>query len=526
MQGGGWIGKKGYKMDIQDFKSRIDIVRVVEQFLPLRREGAFYKANCPFHSEKTASFIVNANKGFFHCFGCNKGGDAIKFIQELKNLTFKEAVEEVAKIENIELNFGKNYRAEFDFLKDLNEYFKKGLNEKAMQFNTSRGLDEEDIFEFEIGFTGDIESLIRFLKGKDYINLAKKLGYIKEKDGQFFSMFSNRLSFCIKDSLGRVRGFSTRELYPNSKLGKYVNSLKSDFFNKSFLLYNFDKAKDYARIQKSLIICEGFYDAIALHKSGFKNAVASCGTAFTLSHLSLIKRLNIENLKLIFVPDKDEAGYEAVAKALRMCFENEFFNIEVAVCKKSIKDAGDFMKNFKNESLKDFLHYYDGLEFYTKYRLKKTSTSEAKHTLFLELKKLVEQGNNFYLKRENFKKLSLYLDIPENAFYQKKAMKKTQNEQERQLKQIIKTALMDDEFKERVLFFAKKYLGKYEEALQNGEILSDIECDECLEPFGKEKQNEALKAFILSNLYKERESCKDSLRLEVLANEILKMKGE
>lgn len=513
-------------MDIQDFKSKIDIVRVIEQFLPLRREGAFYKANCPFHSEKTASFIVNANKGFFHCFGCNKGGDAIKFIQELKNLSFREAAEEVAKIENIELNFGKNYRAEFDFLNDLNEYFKKNLDEKAMQFNTSRGLSEDDVFEFEIGYSGDVENLVRFLKSKNYLNIAIKLGYVKQKGGEFFSMFSKRLSFCIKDSLGRVRGFSTRELYPNSKLGKYVNSLKSDFFNKGFLLYNFHKAKDYARIQKSLVICEGFYDCIALHKSGFKNAVASCGTAFTLSHLSLIKRLNIENLKLILVPDKDEAGYEAVIKTLKLCFENEFFNVEVAVCKKNIKDAGDFMKNFKNESIKDYLHYYDGLEFYTKYKLKKSDTSEAKHALFLELKKLVESGVNFYLKRENFKKLSLYLDIPESAFYQKRAIKKEQSEQDRQLKQIIKTALIDDEFKERVLFFAKKYLGKYEQALQNGEILSDIECEADLYPFAKEKQNEALKAFILSGLYKEREEAKEPSVLENIAGQIAKIRAE
>lgn len=512
-------------MDIADFKSRIDIVRIIEQFLPLRREGAFYKANCPFHSERTASFIVNQNKGFWHCFGCNKGGDAIKFMQDFKNLSFREALEEVARLEKIELDFGKGFRAEFEFLKDLNAYFKANMDEKTKQFNTKRGLNDDDIYEFELGYTGEVDDLVRFLKSKDYLQIARKLGYVKEKNGEFFSMFSKRLSFCIKDSLGMVRGFSTRELYANSKLGKYINSLKSDFFNKGFLLYNFDRAKEYARIQKSLIICEGFFDCIALHKFGFKNAVASCGTAFTLSHLSLIKRLRIEGLELVFIPDKDEAGYEAVSKALRLCFENEHFKARVGVIKKNVKDAGEFLQKFKGESLKEYLHYYDGLEFYIKHRFKKTCTSEAKHALFLELKKLVEGLENFYLKSEIYKKLAFYLELDESAFYQKTKVKKDETKQDRQLKQIVKTALNDDEFKERLLFYASKFLKEFKEPLQKGEDIASILCDESVGSFTKEKQNEALKAFVLSGLYEESKEAKTAEQKAELAEQIYKLKA-
>ncbi|ELJ8894748.1 DNA primase, partial [Campylobacter upsaliensis] len=162
-------------MDLQEFKSRIDIVRIIESFIVLRKEGAFYKANCPFHAEKTASFVINVNKGYWHCFGCGKGGDAIKFLQDYKNLNFSEAVAEVAKLENIEFNFNSTQKEEFDFLKELNEYFKANFNEETLAFCKKRGLDESDIGEFELGYTGELEGLVRFLKAKNYLSLAKKL---------------------------------------------------------------------------------------------------------------------------------------------------------------------------------------------------------------------------------------------------------------------------------------------------------------------------------------------------------------
>lgn len=455
-------------MDLDTFKSRIDIVKIIELFLPLKKQGQFYKANCPFHNEKTPSFIVNDNKGYWHCFGCNKGGDAIKFIQEYKKLSFTEAMQEIAKIENIELDTVINQKAkkEFEFLQDLHCYFKKNLTEEAKSYFLKRGLNENDIYEFELGYTGNIENFLNFLNAKDYYLIAKKMGYIKEAKNGYFSMFCNRLSFTIKDNMGRVRGFSTRELRKNpyANFGKYVNSLNSDFFNKSFLLFNFDKAKEYARITKKIILCEGFFDAIALHKAGFKEVVATCGTAFTLYHLSMIKRLNIENIKLIFIPDKDEAGYESVARALWICFENELFNTEVGVINKNVKDSGEFMQKFKEEALKQHLHYYTGLEFYIKHRLKGKNDNE-KFKLFQSFKKLLNKLDNFYLKASIIKEASEYFNINEKEFLkQGKEMKKEEKKEELSLTMIkvFKTALEKEEFKEKLFFYVNELMGNLE----------------------------------------------------------------
>ncbi|MDL0114433.1 DNA primase [Campylobacter felis] len=509
-------------MDLQEFKSRIDIVRIIENYLILRKEGAFYKANCPFHAEKTASFIININKGYWHCFGCGKGGDAIKFLQDYKNLSFAEAVAEVAKLENIELNFNSTQKEEFGFLKELNEYFKNNFNEESLAFCKKRGLDESDIGEFELGYTEDLENLLRFLKAKNYINIAKKLGYIKENQKGFYSLFVGRLSFVIKDSFGRVRGFSTRELKAGGKLGKYVNSLNSELFNKSFLLYGFDKAKDYARLSKKLYLCEGFFDAIALQKAGFKSAVACLGTAFTHSHLSLIKRLNVENLELVFVPDKDKAGYEAVNKALWLCFENEFFNLKVALCKKNVKDVGEFMQKYDIKSLA--LHTYEGLEFYIKFAMQKAQNSEAKHALFIKLKKMIESVSNFYLKKELFSKAASYLNIDESEFLKAKKTFKNDMENQRQILQIIKSALNDEDFKERLIYYAGEFLDRafFNDEGKKRELLAD----ENVKIYAKERQNEALKAFVLSNLYKQKESEREPLRLKELASKIAQIKSE
>ena len=509
-------------MDLQEFKSRIDIVRIIENYLILRKEGAFYKANCPFHAEKTASFVINVNKGYWHCFGCGKGGDAIKFLQVYKNLSFSEAAAEIAKLENIEFSFNLTQKEEFSFLNELGAYFKNNFNEQTLAFCKKRGLDESDVGEFELGYTGDLENLVRFLKAKNYMNLAKKLGYIKENQNGFYSLFVGRLSFVIKDSFGRVRGFSTRELKAGGKLGKYVNSLNSELFNKSFLLYGFDKAKDYARLSKKLYLCEGFFDAIALQKAGFKSAVASCGTAFTQAHLSLIKRLNVENLELVFVPDKDKAGYEAVNKALWLCFENEFFNLKVAVCKKNVKDVGEFMEKYAIKSLA--LHTYEGLEFYIKSALTKAQNSEAKHALFLKLKKMIEGVSNFYLKNELYEKAALYLGLDKKEFLKTKKAFKESGENQRQILQIIKSALNDEDFKERLIYYAGEFLDR--EFLNDEGKKRELLADESVGIYPKERQNEALKAFVLSRLYKQKESEKEPLRLKELTSQIAKIKSE
>lgn len=516
---------KEIKMEIGEFKSKLDIVSIIELFVPLRKDGHLFKACCPFHIEKTPSFTINAAKGLFFCFGCNRGGDAITFIQDYKQMDFKEAVSFLAREFNLDFEFSKTQKREFQFLNDLHEYFKNNVNESVKAFNYKRGLNDDDVFNFEIGHTGSTDDFLSFLQSRDYLDIALSLGYIKKKQNDYYFMFFNRLSFVLKDSLGRARGFSFREIKHGSKLGKYINSFKSDVFNKSLLLFNFDKAKDYARLQKDLLICEGFYDVIALNKNGFKNAVGLCGTAFTLSHLSIIKRLNIDDLRLIFLPDKDEAGYEAVYKAISLCFQNGFFNIEVAVCTKKLKDLGEFMQKHQGTSLKDNLYYYTALEYFIKHREKKDPSPQGKHKAFLELKGYINKLDNFYLKDELFKKLALILNIDANLFYTKNSpLKSMALDEDRQLKQIVKTALNDDDFRELAFYYIKDF-GKYNEALNNNQCL-ELECDQSVLILEKEKQQTALKAYILKGLYKELETTRDPILMENLTKKIYKLKHE
>ena len=539
MQNGGF--------NLQDFKDRISILRVLENFLVIKKEGYHYKALCPFHHEKTPSFVINEDKGFYHCFGCNESGDAIKFIQKLKNIPFKEALEEVAKLENIELLFNQNtsfFNKALNALNEMNAYFLDKLeqNEAVKSYLYKRGLSEEDFALFGLGFIPKTEDFLNFLRAKDFLEVALKLALIsKDKSGNYHSIYANRISFAIKDANHKIRGFSSREWIKNAKLGKYINSKNTEVFNKSFLLYNLSNAKTSLSKENLVFLVEGFFDAITLSKLGFKNVVATSGTAFANTHLALLlKQSKDKNLSLIFVPDKDEAGYKSVIRSLKLCFDNNHFNVKIAVLKAKVKDCGEFLQGLEKEELEklnedlkadltkakeDFLnkHFliFNAYEFYLKFHLKRCKDSFSKDNFLKENIGFLKNIKNFFVKSDLVKIAAEVFKVDERIFHIKD-LKKTEFKQEKNslLKTCIKTALNNEEFKQSFDFFVPiNLLGTFIKPYENfktskelTEELLTLLADENVKELKKEYFSKAIKSLLKNhyeNLLKEAKNKKD-----------------
>ncbi|ARJ55940.1 DNA primase [Campylobacter cuniculorum] len=459
------------RFNIESFKSQVSIIRVLENYLVLRKEGAYFKALCPFHHEKTPSFIIDENKGFYHCFGCNESGDAIKFVQKFKNLDFFAAVEEIARLEHIELSFNEQSNAYFqnlEFLKQLNEFFKTHLkqNEKAKMYFSNRGIDEEDIEHFSLGYVPKKEEFLRFIDSLNARKKAYELGLVSEKEGV---IFANRLSFALKDAYGKVRGFSTRELIKNPHLAKYINSKNSNTFNKSFILYNLCNAKTPAYREKELFIMEGFFDVIAAYKCGLKNAVATCGTAFTTSHLALIfKHIKTSELTLCFVPDKDAPGYKSVIRSLKLCFEQNFFNVKVALLMEKCKDLGEFYQLKGICDLKEHFTFYSGFEFYLRYHLKRLKNAVQKDNFLKEIITLIKNIKQYFIKEQCIQEACAVFGVNANVFNAKIIDKNTALNEDFNVKTCLKTALNNEEFKQRFNFFVSaEFLGEFAQSYKD-----------------------------------------------------------
>jgi len=311
---------------IQRLKESIDIVDLVSNYLELKRSGANYKAKCPFHQEKTSSFFVSPTKQIFHCFGCKKGGDAIKFVMEIENLNYKEAIEKIAFLYNIPLEYTSNtgeYLEVSKVLESVQKWFKSNLEKNAQvkEYLKSRGLLQSSIEKFGIGFAPK-DGLIEFLNSKAIpLPKAQEAGILSKDNstGKIYPRFTNRITFPIYSANGLIVGFGGRTT--TNHPAKYLNSPQTKLFNKSKLLYGFSIAKEHIYKEKSVIISEGYLDVIMLHQAGFKNSVATLGTALTKEHLLVLKKTKA---KVILAYDGDNAGINAAFQASKMLAEDGF----------------------------------------------------------------------------------------------------------------------------------------------------------------------------------------------------------
>ncbi len=360
---------------VEDIKARLSIVDVVSPYVQLKKAGVNYKGLCPFHSEKTPSFVVSPEKQICHCFGCNKGGDIFTFIQEVESVTFPEALQILADragitIENIskyQKKEGKSEKDEYYKAHDLAcEFFEKELKgkdgKKVMEYLKKRGIKDETIKEFRIGFAPDsYDQLHKYLikKGISKRVLIKSgLATSKSVGGDnIYDKYRTRLIFPIFDFMGRVCGFGGRAL-KKDQMPKYLNSPENIIYSKSRVLYGFSHSKQAAKEAGKIVVVEGYFDVILPYQSGIKNVVASSGTALTEDQGRLIKRVTKE---VVTCFDTDSAGFEATKRAY-FVLNSQDINVKT-IAGLDVKDPADFIVekgDFQKlvDEAPNFLDYY------------------------------------------------------------------------------------------------------------------------------------------------------------------------
>ncbi|UPT77393.1 DNA primase [Sulfurovum sp. XGS-02] len=306
---------------IESLKNSIDIVDVIGSYIELRKAGANYKANCPFHGEKTPSFVVSPSKQIYHCFGCGVGGDSIKFVMELEKLSYPEAIEKLASMHNFSLSYTKgssDYSDAKRVLEAVGQWYVKNLhhNETAMQYLLDRGISQNSIETFEIGYVPSGGEVMQFLQ-RALLPLPKaaEAGILaqNENGSGYYARLVERITFPIYSTSGSLVGFGGRTI--TNHPAKYINSPQTKLFNKSRLLYGYHLAKESIYKNKKIIVCEGYLDVVMFHQAGFKEAVAGMGTALTTEHLPLLRK---GDPNVILAYDGDKAGVAAALKAAQM----------------------------------------------------------------------------------------------------------------------------------------------------------------------------------------------------------------
>lgn len=368
--------------DTQTIKDKIDIVGLIQEYLPLKKAGSNWKANCPFHHEKSPSFMVQPEKQIWHCFGCGKGGDIFSFLQEMEGLEFPEALKILADRAGIKLD---NFRSEINQsvrnrILEINNkaayFFHHFLLEipgakAARDYLEKRGLTKQGIINWQVGYIPDQWDLLtKYLIKKNFSiddlvssGLTIKREGANSSDGRgFYDRFRGRIMFPITDPHGNIVGFTGRILVEKENSGgKYVNTPQTSAYDKSRVLFGLNKAKTAIKSADLAVVVEGQMDVIACHEAGMKNVVAASGTALTPDQVRMLKRYS-SNIAMAF--DADSAGIKAAKRGVDIAIA-EGLNVKViqippgagkdadeclkknpAVWFQAVKDATDIMNWF------------------------------------------------------------------------------------------------------------------------------------------------------------------------------------
>ncbi len=318
---------------VDDIKDQLDIVETISEHLSLKKAGQNYKGLCPFHGEKTPSFVVSPERQIWHCFGCGKGGDIFGFVKEIEGVEFKESLKILADKAGIELK-PENPKVKSEKNKSMETHEKatelfhylllQKVGKNALNYLKKRTVIEKTIKTFKIGYAPDsYDTLIKFFNKHGYKeNELLKAGLVSSNEqGRVYDKFRGRLMFPIRNPNGETIAFGGRILTEDTKAPKYLNSPQTLIYDKSNTIYNLNQAKESIRKKDQLIIVEGYMDVIASWQAGVQNVIASSGTALTEAQLKIIKRYT-QNLFLAF--DSDSAGAEATKRGIELALQNGF----------------------------------------------------------------------------------------------------------------------------------------------------------------------------------------------------------
>jgi DNA primase len=448
------------KSIIEEIKERFNIVSLIETYISLKKSGRGYIGLCPFHDEKTPSFHVSDEKGIFHCFGCGTGGDIFGFMMRYNNLTFSEAVAELAKRAGIRIeksSLPSQRKSKKDILFKLNMVASRFYHSILVESNEGRaagdylkkrGISLEIAKEFQLGYApGEWNTLVKFLTDKKApLGIAEEIGLLirrKSKDG-YYDRFRDRIMFPIRDVDGRVLGFGGRILIEEEP--KYMNSPESEVYRKRSILYGLDKARDSIRRSGRAIVVEGYMDFLSLYIAGIRNVVATLGTALTRDHVMLLKRYTD---RVIVVFDGDESGRKAALRVLEVFLEEGLSPLMV-----SLPDGDDpdsfISKGRRDELLKLIADADSLLDFFIEtvlmdFQRREISRSKAVQSvaeIIARIKNPIERS--YYIRKiaENFgirenELLSLVGRMEKAGMKMSVELKKTSDAQEKLLLKIL-----------------------------------------------------------------------------------------
>lgn len=408
---------------IDEIQARTDISEVISSYIPLKRAGRNFKALCPFHGEKTPSFLVSPQKQIFHCFGCGEGGGAIQFIMRYEKVTFVEAIEMLANRMGVEV---PNWRGEkdkiktvlYDVVQEACSFFHRNLLDAAaspvLTYLSKRNIGKEAVEKFCLGYAPGKNTLLNYLREKKFpLSVLEQASLVIGGSSGFRDFFVDRIIFPIGDVRSKVVGFGARMWQEKKDAPKYINSLETSIYSKRAHLFGLNFSKDDILKNDCAIIVEGYLDMITPFMAGVRNIAASLGTALTLEQIRLIKRYTA-NVVLIF--DADPAGQRAALRALDPLLEND---LKVKIVTMPPGFDPDSLVGTKGRDY--FLERLAKKEDFFDYKMEVLSaasnikTIEGKTRIAQEMLATLEKVNNEIERHEYIKKLAGRLGVSEEA---------------------------------------------------------------------------------------------------------------
>ena len=428
--------------EIEEIKNRLDIVEVIGSYIRLSKAGRNYKALCPFHQEKTPSFIVSPEKQIWHCFGCGKGGDIFTFVMEIEHIDFYEALKTLAQRAGVELKKEpvekKSRRQKFLAINELaTEFFEAQLwrsqdGQKALGYLKKRGLEDGTIRKWRIGWApNNWRALSDFLRKKYSVDDLVQVGLAISKSNrptEIYDRFRSRIVFPIFNLDHQPVAFSGRIFNQDESQAKYINTPETILYQKGYQLMGLNFAHREIRQKDSCLLVEGNMDVIMAHQAGTENVVAPCGTGFTQGQAKIIHRYT-ENLIIAF--DSDEAGQRATRRVIDLALEK---GLNTFVVKISEKDPADLILENCQIWLKSVQERIPAIDFYFQSVITNSSlTIAGKKQIVKIILPTIKRISNQVEKAEWVKKLSQRININEKAIWQE--LKKIKEPRELQRRQ-------------------------------------------------------------------------------------------
>lgn len=430
--------------EISQIKERVDIVDIISSYLTLKKAGSNFKANCPFHNEKSPSFMVSPERQTFKCFGCGEGGDVFTFIEKMEGIDFYNALKLLADKTGVKLEKSVKY-GEKEFKSDrktriyeINDWAKRLFHkilvdhpkaDKARNYLKNRGMTEKTIAEFEIGYAPNSwDLLINFLISKGYSKeeIFQSGVAVKGNKGEYYDRFRGRIVFPISNVMGSTVAFTSRIIEDDPKQAKYINSSESQIYIKGKTIYGLDKAKLSIKEHDLAVFVEGNMDVIACHQAGFKNVIATSGTALTEDQIKIVSRYTSQ---IAFCFDTDEAGEIAMKKAVKLALKNDI-NSKIVAIPAPYKDSDEAIKADPKNWSRAIEGSKPALEYWIDLLVKKSPdlSVEARKNIAKEILPVIKSAFSDIEKEYFIKYLSRKISVTEKTLISSFEKTKLENE--------------------------------------------------------------------------------------------------